>query len=191
MYIQVYVHACWYTPIDIHIKKYLSDYLGNRKIRRQQNMTRLKPLHKIIASPRASLCFSTIKLTTLRAEPAQSSGETRGSRAGRNHRQSNKWSIRHAANPAVLAAIRALPWHFLVCPGFPGILKETEIRSWCAPHAQRRDSSPGVGGKTGQISFWASKDLLRSQAGQKGLRFSSSFAVEKGHCLFSRNTSQV
>lgn len=96
MYIQVYVHACLYILIYIHIKKYLSDYLGNRKIRRQQNTRRLKPLHKITASPRASLCFSTIKSTTPRAEePAQSSGETHGSRAKRNnYRERNKWHVR-------------------------------------------------------------------------------------------------
>lgn len=57
----------------------------------------------------------------------------------------------------------------LVCPDFPGILKESKISFSCTPfknaHAWHRDSWPGPGRKTGKVSYWASKDLLASKAG--------------------------
>lgn len=120
------MHACVY--LRTHTSRKMSDHVGNRKIRR------LKPINKIIVSPRASLCI------TPRAEKtAQSSGETHSSRAETaNPRELNKWSIRRAANRPAHAAVRVLPQHFLVCPGFPGVLKESDISSWCAPHTQQR-----------------------------------------------------
>lgn len=73
VYVCRYVETHMQIHLYIHKKKYLSDSLENRKIGRQQNRRRLKPVLKIIASPRAS----TIKSTILRAEePDQSRGKT-------------------------------------------------------------------------------------------------------------------
>lgn len=122
------MHACLYVPMYIHIQKNVRPY------GKQKDQEELKPINKIIASPRASLCI------TLRAEePAHSSSETHSSRAETtNHRELNKWSTRQAPNHPVHVAIRVLPRHFLMCLGFPGVLKEWEISSWCASHTQQR-----------------------------------------------------
>lgn len=104
-------------------------------------------------------------------EPDRSRGKPAAAEQRNNHRQRNKWSTRQTANHPFQAVSRALPWHSLVYPGFPGILKESEIRSWCPLRKRSRTAqTAGLawGGRTGQVSFGASKDLLCSQAGWKG-----------------------
>lgn len=95
--------------------------------------------------------------------------------------------MEHKANTKLPCThCHVLPWHFLVCPGFPGIVKETEISSWCAPHAQHRERHPGTVGKARQISFWASKDLLRSQAGRNGFEITQLVCCGEGALPFRK-----
>lgn len=131
-------------------------------------MRSLKPVHKIIASLRASLHFSTIKSTPPREEePAQSRSETCNSGAN-NHRQgsemhkaSSKLACTHCHQSPTVA--------FFVSSDSPVLCRNPSS----APgvplgHSAETGSLARVG--DGETSSWASKELLHSQAGQNGFQ---------------------
>lgn len=143
-------------------------------------MSCLKQVHKIIASLRASLHFSTIKLTPPRAEePAQSSSGTRRDGAEtNNHRQGSK--VHKASSKLACAHCQQSPTGVVFLSSDSQVLWRNLSSAPGVPLRQCRDRAQ-VG--DWETSPWASKELLHSQAGWFPRSYSL-FAVENGPPFF-------
>ena len=148
-------------------------------------MSRLQPVRKIIASPRASLCFSMMKSTGGQKNQPKAAAKPVAAARRETHTERNERSTRRAADRPGQAVVRALPWR-----RFRWVLGSQELgRSQSsAPGVPLTRGTEGDGlarvGRQGRFHFGLPKIYHAHRQGETALRLSSLSAVPKGTCLF-------